>query len=211
MLIHVAAIASGTDASARAVPPMIRRRLAPIGRMALGVLSSLAPDSETPMVFASSWSDASKGAELLMQAIGESAVSPMGFSGSVHNAIGATASIWLKNRLAYRSVSAGAETTEAGLLEAAMALAEHESVLFVRYEDAPPSLYSNLDIADLPGEPYAWGLRLVRDPGDGIRTVRIERTGEGASKRDAAEELAFLTDAARTSLQHGPWLWEKVP
>jgi hypothetical protein len=213
MRIWIETIAPGTDEGARAVPAMIRRRLSAVGKLALGALAGLDPAQHEPMVFASSWGDADKGAELLSQAAAEGSVSPMGFSGSVHNAVGAIASIWLKNKLAYRSVSAGCETTESGLVEAAMELQAHDSVLFVRYEGARPALYSGLALPDLPHQAYAWACRIVKGPSLGAALcVELTRIGAaaGAPDFDAASEIAFLGDPSATVLQHGPWLWKKV-
>ena len=213
MRISIETITRGSEDGAKAVPAMIRRRLSPVGKLALGALAQLEPRSDEPMVFASSWGDADKGVDLLRQAAREGAVSPMGFSGSVHNAVGAIASIWLKNRLAYRSVSAGCETTEAGLLEAAMELENHESVLFVRYESARPGYYASISLADMPEHSYAWACRITREPAcrAGLALELTRNNAAGAKPAlDTCGELAFLLNGQAKTLQHGPWLWVKA-
>ena len=154
------------EASAPAcpVPAMLRRRLTSFGRTALSALADLSPRTDEPIVFASSWGDISRSFALLESLVGEGEVSPAGFSSSVHNAVPATACIWLKNHSACRAVAGGPVSAAAGLLECRLALSDFASVLLVCAEDAMPEAWGGSRIADSAPLPLCWAARFEASP-----------------------------------------------
>ena len=67
------------EPAASPVPAMIRRRLSPLGRLALGALCDLAPRPQEPAIYASSWGDLSALLTLLesLSATGEMILRPL--------------------------------------------------------------------------------------------------------------------------------------
>lgn len=161
------------------VPAMMRRRLTALGRIALNALGALDPQENESIIFASNWGDISRSYELVDSMVKGEGVSPAGFSGSIHNGIGAVASIWKKNHAAYRAITAGGRfTTIAALTEAAALLANGEtSVIVMRYEENLPSAWHATltdQSQDVPlMEPMAYALRLVAQPA-AVVNLRVE-------------------------------------
>lgn len=90
------------------VPAMMKRRMTPLGRLALTALADVKPREEEAVVFASSWGDNGRTHALLADMTADATgVSPAGFSSSVHNGVAAVAAIWLKNHHVASAVSGG--------------------------------------------------------------------------------------------------------
>lgn len=125
------------------MPAMMRRRIDPLGRVALQAAYWAQDEAPSgPVVFASRWGELARSVGMLQQLAAGEALSPTAFSLSVHNAIGALYSIARQDRHNYQAVSAGEFSVEAGFAEAAGLLADGaDRVLFV-YVDGPlPDLY----------------------------------------------------------------------
>ena len=74
------------------VPAMMKRRMTPLGRLALTALADVKPRQEEAVVFASSWGDNGRTHALLADMTADATgVSPAGFSSSVHNGVAAVA------------------------------------------------------------------------------------------------------------------------
>lgn len=145
------------------VPVMVRRRMTPLGRLALTVLADVAPQDQEAVVYASSWGEVGRTARLVNDVVADpQAMSPAGFSSSVHNAIAGIASIWQKNHAAGPAVTAGTLTTEAALVQcAAMLAAGVPSVILLRYDEPLPELWQERKHRfDVPKRMFAWGMRL---------------------------------------------------
>lgn len=180
------------------MPALSRRRLDPMGRMAVqAAYWCQAAEPGVPMVFASRYGDASRSLELLADVVRGEAVSPTGFGLSVHNAIGALYSIARSDRAHQVAVAAGAASAAAGLVEAAALLADGVPEVSVVCYDAPlPGAYACFH--DEPAARYAWAWR-----------VRAPRAGEprmalAASRPDEDEDshavLPFGLDVMRFAL-----------
>ena len=134
------------------VPAMERRRLTMLEKAALSVAwkcleavglideaTGRLRDGETlPVVFASRWGEIGTTLKLMRQQHDEGEMSPAGFSNSVHNAMPGHLSRFLGNRSTYTAVAAGADTYEAGLLEASL---YDGKVLFIYAEEETPEYY----------------------------------------------------------------------
>lgn len=184
------------------MPAMSRRRLDPMGRMAVQVAYwCQAAEPGVPMVFASRYGDATRSLELLAEVVRGEAVSPTGFGLSVHNAIGALYSIARGERAHQVAVAAGVASAAAGLVEAVALLADGAPEVNVVCYDAPlPGSYACFH--DEPTARYAWAWRL-RAPVAGQSRIEITascgREGEGEGE-DADPVLPFGLDVMRFAL-----------
>ena len=202
-----------------AVPPLLRRRLTPLGRLALGALAELTPKPNEPMIFASSWGDIARSFSLMETLARDNEISPTHFSASVHNGIGAVASIWQGNTTAYKAICAEEFTTESALLEAWLVLgAGHESVVLVRYEDVMPEAWYHDGLTDTPTSAFAWAVRLTREqPPRSLCHFSLTASQSScyavrAPSRYHLEDLAFLLSDAPEfvhSDDQRAWIWRK--
>lgn len=173
------------------VPAMQRRRIERLGRMALQAAYWCQPAQAgaMPLVFASRHGDPARSLELLDAMTRGEAMSPAGFSLSVHNAIAALYSIVRGERGNYVALAAGATTAEAALVEAAGLLADGApEALVVLYDSPLPEVYRSY--ADEPDPYYAW-------------CWRIARKGEGSRIALANADGGMHSDAAPPALPHG--------
>ncbi len=167
---------------------MQRRRLSSLGRMAAQVAYWAQGESRSmPVVLGSRYGDAARSLALLGDLIRDEPLSPTVFGLSVHNAIGAMYSIARGDRSNYLSVSAGATSAAACLVEAAGLLADGEPEALVVCYDAPlPGAYA--DFEDEPAASYAWAWR-VSAPALGQPHFRLEA---GASEPEPVRSLPLL-------------------
>lgn len=124
------------------VPPMERRRLTSLERAALSVAHRALGGADArglPVVFASRWGEIGTTLKLMRQMHDEGEMSPAGFSCSVHNAAPGHLSILLGDTASYTAIAAGADSYDAGLLEASTYPGK---VLFVYAEEETPEMYA---------------------------------------------------------------------
>jgi hypothetical protein len=204
-----------------AMPPMMRRRVEPLGRMALHVAYACqGEDAALPVIFASRYGDVPRSIALLRQLVDGQTPSPTAFSLSVHNAIGALWSIAGGHTAPYTAIAAGDETVEAAFTEALGLLADGAAaVMVICYDEPLPAPYDVY--AGHPDLPHAWACRLRLTDGPGISLAsRQADPGEAsagatgtagpASDRPADRRvLAFLrSDAAALDHRAGARLWQ---
>lgn len=153
------------------VPPVMRRRINRLGRMAISATDDcdISPVREdVPMVFVSRHGDVDGSVELL-RALGQTELlSPTAFSLSVHNAVAALYSIVRKRRGNYLALAGGAASVENACVEAAALLDDGApEVLLICYDGQLPDIYA--DFADEPAHAYAWCWRVARPDAPGER------------------------------------------
>jgi len=171
-----------------AVAPMLRRRFAPLGRLAAQAALDLAGDErldaeaeidDNPTVYASRYGETGRCLELLADQARGDALSPTAFGLSVHNAIGAMIALTRGDRRNASAIAAGRATAAAGVVEA-MALLDdgaHGASLVV-YDSPLPAGYAQFE--DEPSAHFAWAWRLRR-PRAGERALHLEwRAADGA-------------------------------
>lgn len=124
--------------AAKMIPPMLRRRLSPIGRAAASAAFSIegALNPEIPLVFASRWGDLSQAYAQIKSVAAGLGASPAKFAMSVHNAVEALVSIASGHTGAQTAIAAGRCTAEAGFEAADLYLEEFEKVLLVVYDES---------------------------------------------------------------------------
>lgn len=192
------------------IPPMLRRRLSPVGRAAAAVLwDLLEPDSQVPLVFCSRHGDQDKTLQLLAAIGQQEPLSPAAFSVSVHNAVAGLLSIAKNARGPHTALSAQDLPFTMGALEAwAQLRAGAERVLLVVYDYPLPAVYQ---YPEPPAPPFALALELSLAGAD---LQLMPASGPGVTP-DPVEPLHWLRwwlagDAAlQLNGQQGAWLWRR--
>ena len=181
------------------MPPMQRRRVDKLGRMALQVAwwcqQGQDEANDVPLVFATRHGDLSRTYDMLRSQAQQQPMSPTHFGLSTHNAIAAQYSIARNLGNNCVCVSAGTATAEAAVVEALGLLGDGaEEVLVVVYDCPLPEGYARY--ADEPEAAFAWAARLGRAAsGDARCTLAVD------ADQDDADQLHVETQAA--SLPHG--------
>lgn len=204
-------------AAVAGMAPMLRRRLGPLGRVALHALRGCQGEvGIMPLVFASRHGETSRAWQMLDGlAVGEP-VSPASFALSVHNAIGALHAIDAGDTANLQALSAGTETVEAALMEAAGLLADgNDEVVLVHYE--APLAPAFASFADEPQCLYAWAWRIGR-PVSGQRKFSLSwdatvpaKAGPWPLLPRGLEVLRFMIGDERELIHHGrgcTWTWK---
>ncbi len=157
------------------VPAMARRRVERLGRPAYQVAQWCAGEQKgLPLVFASRHGDAGRGSDLLHALARREPLSPTSFALSVHNAVGAQFSIIRGETSNVTAIANGIFTTEAGVLEAVMLLADAPEVLLVVYDAGPPDFYKAF--WSEPEADFAWAWRLKRGSELTLETIESQPT-----------------------------------
>lgn len=175
-----------------AVPPMLRRRFAPLGRLAaqaaidLAGEPALAPDADlddNPTVYASRYGETSRCLELLAEQSRGNGLSPTAFGLSVHNAIGAMIALARGDRRNSSAVAAGRATAATGVVEAMGLLDDGARCASLIVYDAPlPEGYEQFQ--DEPAAHFAWAWRLRR-PRAGERALHLAFEADDGADADA--------------------------
>ena len=179
------------QAALAAVPPLLRRRFGPLGRVAAQAGFDLAssqagavPAAVTtamttamPTVYASRYGDAARCLALLADHARGDALSPAAFGLSVHNAIGAMVAIAREDRSNSAAIAAGRATAAAGLLEAVGLLEDESPAAALVVYDAP-LIPDYAGFEDEPAAPFAWAWR-VRRPRAGEPALHLDWPAAG--------------------------------
>lgn len=193
-------VPSGSDVPPLAeMPPMQRRRVDRLGRMALQVAWQCHPDADpaVPLVFATRHGDLSRTYAMLGELASGEPLSPTHFGLSTHNAIAAQYSITRVLTGNYTVVAAAAESAEAAVTEAVALLAAGEpSVLVVVYDGYTPDDYAAY--RDEPEGEYAWAWRLVPERA-GLPVLELQPSTDGGAAPSSADAAAMPPAA----LPHG--------
>ena len=173
-----------------AVAPMLRRRFAPLGRLAAQAATDLAGDAkladdadlgDQPTIYASRYGETGRCLELLADQARGDALSPTAFGLSVHNAIGAMIALTRGDRRNSSAIAAGRATAAAGVVEAVALLEDGASSASLIVYDSPlPAGYPCFE--DEPSAHFAWAWRLRR-PRGGERALHLD--WQAASANDA--------------------------
>lgn len=149
-------ISAGAEPPLRAMPAMQRRRVGPLGKMALEVAyNCLNGRTNVPTLFCSRHGEVARSVDLLRDLASGELLSPTSFGLSVHNAIGGTFSIVRGDHANHAALSARESTIEHAVIEACGLLADGErAVLLVVYESPLPALYTSYQEED--EQPFAW-------------------------------------------------------
>lgn len=136
---------AGEKPSLQDVPPMLRRRLSPLGKIALAAAwPVLSEESFLPSLFCSRHGELERTVSMLRSLAAGEALSPTHFSLSVHNAIGGVYSIARRDFSSISALAAGDEGLSQALLETRLIAAEQAApeALCVIYDAPLPTVYS---------------------------------------------------------------------
>lgn len=126
------------------VPPLLRRRLNVLGKYAVAVsMDQLAEQQQIVTVFASRHGDTELTLSLLKQIGRDEALSPTGFSLSVHNAVSGLLSIARKDTLPSTAIAAMRGLVLQTLCEGISQLQQHQKVLCVITDIPLPDIYQS--------------------------------------------------------------------
>jgi hypothetical protein len=190
------AVPAAEPEAERALPQLLRRRVTPIGQLALRAAHGLAAPVDTRFVFCSRHGEFERTVGLLRMLATDEPVSPAEFSLSVHHALAGLLSIALKNEAGHTAVAAGRDSFAAGLLEAVTTLAAgpEQPVLLVYYDDALPEPYA--PFRDLGDTAVALALLLTAPepgrPGFEFAPVAATASAPASATEQALGFLRFL-------------------
>ena len=195
-----------------AVPPMLRRRFAPLGRLVAQAAFELADaphDDAPPSVFASRYGESGRCLELLADQARGDALSPTAFGLSVHNAIGAMVAIARGDRSNASAIAAGRATAAAGVAEAVGLLADGAPGAQLIVYDAPlPPVYAGFE--DEPSAHFAWAWR-VRAPRAGEPALHLDwRAAPPSDAIEGPPQLPASLQALWFGLSATPSLAQRV-
>ena len=174
------------------LPPLLRRRITPIGQMAFAAALGTPEISQTRLVFASRHGEFRRTLTLLEALAGSDGVSPADFSLSVHNALMGLLSMWAKNPRGHTTIASGTDTFLCALIEATAMLATDPTtpVLLVYYDEPLPAPY---DSFNGPAETALALALLLKSAGGGQQTdVEIEASSADATTAQALGFIRFL-------------------
>ncbi|MFL6700309.1 MAG: beta-ketoacyl synthase chain length factor [Vitreoscilla sp.] len=200
-----------------AVSPMLRRRFAPLGRLAAQAAFDLAgavalPDDadpdDSPTVYASRYGETGRCLELLADQARGDALSPTAFGLSVHNAIGAMIALTRGDRRNSSAIAAGRATAAAGVVEALALLDDGaRSASLVVYDAPLPAGYASFQ--DEPSAHFAWAWRLRR-PQAGERALHLDWQTPSANDQTMHPQLPASLQALWFGLSDAPQLTQQI-
>jgi len=199
------------EPAVKAMPPMLRRRAAQLGKMALEVAyACLGEGSGVPIVYCSRHGEVGRSVELLDAMARGEALSPTAFGMSVHNAIPGLFTIAHKERANHIAVAAGASSIEHAVIEACGLLADGApQVLLVMADTALPELYAQF--ADCSEQAYAFAWLL--EPGSDMRLQwQAGAAAPQAAMPGALQVLAFFLSGQAQLVRHADqrqWQWQR--
>ena len=200
------------------LPQILRRRVTPLGQLALRAAASLSPTAETRFVFCSRHGEFERTLGLLTGLSGSDPVSPAEFSLSVHHALAALLSIASCNREGHVAIAAGRDSFAYGMVEAIATLAARPGhpVLVVYYDAPLPERYAPFREPD--DAPFAVALSLAAaTPGAPAYEMSVTAGPPAPRSRPAGRQardfLRFLLGDANDAEASGDrhiWCWRRV-
>ena len=118
---------TGENIDMSQIPMMMRRKLSPVGKIALSTIIKCHDNEDIKLVYASRYGELERVLKLIKQEHEDNEISPAGFSFSVHNSTIGLFSLLNNMHSSYNSMAAGEDSFSAGLLDAVL---YKEKVLF---------------------------------------------------------------------------------
>lgn len=111
---------TGENIDLSQIPMMMRRKLSPVGKIALSTMLECYEDEVEKLCYASRYGELERVVKLIRQEHEENEISPAGFSFSVHNSTVGLFSLIKNLHIPYNSIAGGEDTFSSGLLDAVM-------------------------------------------------------------------------------------------
>jgi hypothetical protein len=199
------------------LPPMLRRRISPVGQMAFRVSQALSEQRTARFIFCSRHGEFQRTLRILQSLAARELTSPLDFSLSVHNALAGLLSIAWNNTSGHTTISAGADSFGSGLLEAAACLKATvgEPAMLVYFDDRLPEPYD--EMADGAESCIALAMLLNSPRNDGRDlTLRMGLRDQAvpplSASGQALDFLRFMLSGERKRSSMGEriqWCWER--
>ncbi|MDR8525497.1 beta-ketoacyl synthase chain length factor [Shewanella fidelis] len=194
------------------VPAMQRRRLSKLTKIVLEAVHQCAPKPQCRSIFASQHGEINRTIDLLNNIVEGEALSPTGFSQSVHNTASGIFSIFNGNRAASTSIAAGSNTFSQAFIEAYAQLHSNPEPLLLVYADEPvPQVYSQF--ASQPEWPIAIAFVLAPADINQDKVATLKLSAQPQADADATELhygqlLACLAANKPLTGRLSGWHWE---
>jgi hypothetical protein len=208
-----AAIGGHTEPALPFMPPLLRRRASPAGKMALHAAHA-AGGAGIPVVFCSRHGECRRSVDLLDDLTRDVPMSPTAFSLSVHNATGGLFSIARGDHANSLALAAGRSTIEHAAIEACGLLDDGApAVLLVAGDSPPPAMYR--DFADCDEQTFGWAWLLQAAGADaiGLRWSRCaDDDARPAAEPGGLQVMRFFLrgDASLERIADGRrWTWSR--
>lgn len=199
------------------IDPLLRRRLSRLSRLALQVAYDSAEGRhDRRTVFASRHGEIHRTRDLLADLAADEALSPMGFSLSVHNTASGLYSIASGNQAPSTAIAAGRDTLAMALIEAVGQSQRHgEAVLLVYANEPLPADYTAF--ADETALPLGLALRIsAACDQESTWSLQATNTSENHDHGPVLcpgltllQLLAGDTPEALHAGERGSWRWSK--
>ena len=199
------------------VPPMTRRRLSKLTKLAFDVALQTAEQQDNhplPTIFASRHGDLHKTLMLLQQLGNGEELSPSQFALSVHNAISGQFSIYSQNQADSNAIAAGADSLHYAVLDAAARFRAEPKLnqqLVVYADEAIPEPYQAF--CQDPSTSVALALLLHRTQGQPVHFTMCADNDAEAEPDQAIKFSAFLQQQSNQLTLSGNkrrWQWRRA-
>ena len=202
------------------LPPMARRRLSRLSKMALygarcTVQHGGEPTTAVPTVFSSRFGEMQRTYHLLSSLADGEGVSPAGFSTSVHNTSSGLRAIHAKDRSASIAVASGPSSLEYGFIEAAQYLRQKatDQVLLLHHDDDLPDIYE--DYSDHLDGPIALSILLSNNDACPQLSLnwQVDKSDkiDRSANRNACDVSSLLAGDTNRHVVHDgrlTWTWD---
>jgi hypothetical protein len=194
-------------------PQVLRRRITPVGRTALGLAWAQTSSAQARYIFSSRHGEFSRTLSLLQAAVAGEELSPADFTLSVHHALIGLLSIAQQNKNGHSAIAAGEDSFCFALIEAAACLAENpaQPVLLIHCDDLLPAPYDTF--AEPGDQPIALALMLTADGKDTITVTQSwQDQSSDRTENQAALFSKFLSANAAAGQSQGHsrrWKWTR--
>ena len=200
--------------SVKFLPAMFRRRLSQLSKLALtSAYSCIKDDGPISTVFVSRYGELNTTVKLLEDIASNMPISPTGFSTSVHNTASGMYSIANNDQSPTTAIAAGADSLEAGFIEAACQLSSlrQNRVMLILAEEPLHHYYRQY--SDMPEKPFAIALLLSRkDSGMKLSLTSNNLLESPPTKQQHGLSLLQLLSGQETTLEitgeRLKWKWE---
>ncbi|MEZ9566728.1 beta-ketoacyl synthase chain length factor [Vibrio artabrorum] len=194
----------------KAIPPMMRRRMSVLSKLAVQTALTLLKDTSIDyLVFASRHGELHRTALLIQSILDGDDASPMAFSQSVHNTAAGLTTIAAQAPIPLTSIAAGQDTFHCALMEAYLYLHQHPShrVLVIDFDQPLPELYQEFETQNYAD--YALGLVITSGNDYSVsRTVTKERsTTELPQGLQALQHILLDPPYWTIAGTHQVWSW----
>jgi hypothetical protein len=195
-----------------AIPPMQRRRMSRLSKMAISAALDVAADLAVDYsIFCSQHGEIVRTRQILSSISEDTEISPTAFAQSVHNTSSGLFTIFEKSNAPSTSVASGANTFACGWMDAQAYLGSNpdHTVLLVDFDEVIPGEYQGY-IDQVHGD-HALALLLVAADQGGIGVEQVP-CGDVSPLPQGPQFLAWLQSeevSLRLSAERQAWQWRR--